>query len=107
MAEDGLLRFLKLKLTEEQANKFSVAERKFLLDKELDDVDAWTLATLDQLEEPPGGRGGLRLGRANMLLKAFGPGANTIDGLNAAKLTALPCLPHFACAWIPPTSHVP
>ena len=54
MAEERLLRFLKLKLTEEQANKFSVAERKFLLDKAFDDIDALKGATLAQLEEPPG-----------------------------------------------------
>jgi hypothetical protein len=54
MAEEKLLRFLTQKLTEEQVNKFSVAERKFLLDKAFDDVDALKGATLDQLEEPPG-----------------------------------------------------
>ena len=76
MAEERLLRFLKLKLTDEQADKISPAERQFLLDKGFDDVDAWALATLDQLEEPPGDRGGLRPGRANMLLKAFNTGAD-------------------------------
>ena len=107
MAEEGLLRFLKLKLTEEQANKFSVAERQFLIDKAFDDIDALKGATLAQLEEPPGdrigskvikavsgssmmsnpmsntsgGRGGLRVGMANMLLAAFGPGANTMSSL--------------------------
>ena len=54
MVEDRLLRFLKLKLTEEQANKFTVAERKFLLDEAFDDMDALKGATLAQLEEPPG-----------------------------------------------------
>jgi len=57
MAEERLLSFLKLKLTEEQANKFSFAERKFLLDKAFDDIDALKGATLAQLEEPPGDQG--------------------------------------------------
>ena len=54
MAEERLLCFLKRKLTEEQINKFSIPERKFLLDKAFDDVDALKVATLAQLEEPPG-----------------------------------------------------
>ena len=81
MAEERLLCFLRQKLTVEQTNKFSVAERKFLLDKALDDVDALKGATLAQLEEPPGGRGCLRVGMANMLLAAFGPGGSRIDGM--------------------------
>ena len=54
MAEERLLRFLELRLPEEQAKKFSVAERKFLLDNALDEVDALKGATLDQLVKPPG-----------------------------------------------------
>ena len=56
-AEERLLSFLKQKLTEEQANKFFVAERKFLIDKAFDDIDALKVATLAQLEEPPGDQG--------------------------------------------------
>ena len=71
-SKEGILRFLKLKLSEEQANLFSDAELRYLLDKGFDNADALELATSAQLEEPPGGRGGLRPGRANMLLKFFG-----------------------------------
>ena len=94
-AEERLLHFLRQRLTEEQANKFSVAERQFLLEKAFDDVDALKMATLAQLVEPPGdpgcvwilsnpcqkpdpmshtpgGQGGLRAGIANMLLVAYG-----------------------------------
>ena len=73
-AEEQLMEILMQELSEEDARKFSAAERKFLLDKGFDDRNALRMATLDQLEEPPGGRGGLRIGRANMLLAAFGTG---------------------------------
>jgi hypothetical protein len=52
--EEKLLSFLKQKLTDEQANKFTVAERRFLLEKAFDDIDALKGASLVQLEEPPG-----------------------------------------------------
>lgn len=78
-SEDQLMKILMQELSKEEANKFSSAELKFLLDKGFDDRKALRMATLDQLEEPPGGRGGLRSGRANMLLAAFGTGAKTIE----------------------------
>ena len=57
MAEENIMRFLKLKLTEEQANKFSAAEILFLIDNAFDDIDALKGATLSQLVAPPGDQG--------------------------------------------------
>ena len=69
---DGVLRVLNLRLSEEQVSKFSEGEIQFLLDSGFDDVEALSSATAAQLEKTPGGRGGLRPGRANVLLVAFG-----------------------------------
>ena len=59
-------------LTDAQLEKFSDSELAWLERMGFDDEAAFSVATLGQLAEPPWGSGGLRLGRANMLLKAFG-----------------------------------
>ena len=69
---EGILFVLRQRLSEAQISKFSSEELLFLLASGFDDVDALSSANPEQLDKPPGGRGGLRPGRSNVLLKAFG-----------------------------------